>query len=235
MIDQAEKIEHSLQELEQHLRNLANCASLHLNIISLPRDRASILAADTSEAITSKVGCHRAAKARLTEAYREAECKIDAHWQLSGSKSFYSDFKQYFDRQLEVIQEHLEALYTPETAAVIEKISTYLPESTIQAKAKQIIDSLAKEYRLPGIERYYSRICYDVWDPSDFEEGLAKLFAKAFKRYGFDCFDAIRAIEEDAENVLETAREKFNAEIRQEMISGSSVECVGGRFAENQP
>ena len=154
MIDQAEKIEHSLQELEQHLRNLANCASLHLNIISLPRDRASILAADTSEAIPSKVGCHRAAKARLTEAYREAECKIDAHWQLSGSKSFYSDFKQYFDRQLEVIQEHLEALYTPETAAVIEKISTYLPESTIQAKAKQIIDSLAKEYRLPGIERY---------------------------------------------------------------------------------
>lgn len=66
----------------------------------------------------------------------------------------------------------------------------------------------------------YDRISYDAWNSSDYEEGLAKLFAKGFVRYGFDCYDAISIIETDSQTALDRFQADFNAQMQDEILAG---------------
>ena len=57
---------------------------------------------------------------------------------------------------------------------------------------------LLTRYALPEPEVYFRCIQYEKDDPSRFEEGLLKLAAKAFVRYGYDLLPAINQLEQDA-------------------------------------
>ena len=68
---------------------------------------------------------------------------------------------------------------------------------------QQANDRLAEKYTLPSVSNFTSEIEYSIWDPSEFEEGFGKLFAKAFIRYGYELYPAITSIENAAEEQLE--------------------------------
>lgn len=201
------------------LKDLGNCASYRANIVSLDRSKANVMAADTSEAISSKGKCRDTAQKCVDKAIYEARQKMDAHMSVSGRSSICQEFRQRFDHRLDTLREKLELLRTSENAAVVDEMESYLTASGIHGKAKEICGDLATEYSLQPVSMYYDEIGYDAWAPSDYEEGLAKLFAKGFVRYGFNCYDAIRAIEKDAETALDRFQVDFNTQIQDEILS----------------
>ena len=70
---------------------------------------------------------------------------------------------------------------------------------------------LAAAYPLPDVARYFSCAEYMRYDPSESEEGLMKLVAKAFTRHGYDLLSAIQHLEEDAAHQLSTFQKAFDA------------------------
>lgn len=201
------------------LRDLGGCASFRGNFVSLDRAKADVIASDAGEAFQSKAKCRDAAKKRVDEAIHEAEQKTECRMSVSGSSSFYQEFRQRFDHRLNALREKLELLRTSENAAVVDEMEGHLIASGIHGKAKEICGDLATEYSLQAASVYYNEIGYDAWDPSDYEEGLAKLFAKGFVRHGFNCYDAIRATEQDAETALDRFQADFNTQIQDEILS----------------
>ena len=200
------------------LKDLGNCASFRGNIISLDRAKANVMAADTNEAISSKGKCRDTAQKCVDKAIHAARQKIDARTSVSGSSSFYLEFRQRFDRRLDALREKLEVLRTPESTAVVDEMESYLTASEIHKKAKKMCGELSKGYQLQGTSAYYDAISYDVWYPSDYEEGLAKLVAKGFVRHGFSCYEAIRAIETDAQAALDGLQAAFNEQMQDEIL-----------------
>lgn len=138
---------------------------------------------------------------------------------MSGDKSFFFAFRKRFDDCLEVLCEKLELLRTPENAVIADELRNCLIASKIHGKVKEICDDLSEKYRLQSAGTYYDEIRYDVRDPSDFEAGLAKLFAKGFMRYGFSCCEAIHAIEQNAQSVLEGFQADLNSQIQDEILA----------------
>ena len=128
--------------------------------------------------------------------------------------------KRHYDARLEGLRERLEAMRTPENSATMDQIRLYLTASVIHGKARKLSDSLAGVYRLRGIGDYCDRIRYDAYDPGTGEAGLARLIGKAFTRYGFTCYEAIRAIEEDTQAALNKFQEDFNSQIQEEILVG---------------
>lgn len=200
------------------LKDLGSCASFRANIVSLDRSKANVTAADTSEAISSKGKCRDAAQKCVDKAIREARQKIDARTSVSGSGSFCQEFRQRFDRRLDALREKLEVLRTSENTVVVDEMEGYLTASEIHKKAEEICAELSSRYQLQAASAYYDAISYDVWDPSDYEEGLAKFFAKGFARYGFDCYEVIRTIETDAQAALDGFQTAFNEQMQDKIL-----------------
>ena len=69
-------------------------------------------------------------------------------------------------------------------------------------RVKPINDELQKKFSLPSVQDYIGTIRYEVYDPSEFEEGAAKLIAKLFTRHGYDLTDTCFQLEQDAETML---------------------------------
>lgn len=216
---ETEKLRTPMEDFSFWLRDLGNCASFRGNLISLDRTKSAVMAADISEAISSKMKCRDTAQKRLDKAIYEARQKMNTRMSVSGNSSFYLEFRQRFDHRLDTLREKLELLCTPENATIIDEIERYLTASAIHQKAKEICSDLATEYSLQAASVYYGEIDYDTWDPSDYEEGLAKLFAKGFVRHGFNCYEAIRAIEKDAETALNAFQTNFNTQIQDVILS----------------
>ena len=120
------------------LKDLANCASFRGNIVFLDRSGANVMAADTSEAISSKGKCRDMAQTCIDKVIHEARQKIDVRTSISGSGSFCQEFRQRFDRRLDALREKLEVLRTPENTAVVDELEDYLTASEIHKKAKEI-------------------------------------------------------------------------------------------------
>lgn len=200
------------------LKDLGNCASFRGNIISLGRSKANVMAADTSEAISSRGKCRDTAQKCVDKAVHEARQKMDARMSVSGNSSVCHEFRQRFDHRLDALREKLKVLRTPENTAAVDEMERYLTASEIHKKAKEICDELSGKYQLQAASAYYDAISYDVWDPSDYEEGLAKLFAKGFVRHGFNCYEAIRAIETDAQAALDGFQIAFNTQMQDEIL-----------------
>lgn len=201
------------------LRDLGGCASFRGNFVSLDRTKANVMAADAGEAFQSKAKCRDAAKKRVDRAIHEAEQKTECRMSVSGSSSFYQEFRQRFDHRLDALREKLELLRTPENAAIINKIASHLIASEIHRKAKKICGDLSAKYLLMPTSTYYSEISYDAWDSSDYETGVAKLIAKCFMRHGFNCYEVIQSIERDAQTALDSFQADFNAQIQDEILS----------------
>lgn len=201
------------------LKDLGNCASSRGNIVSLDRSKANVMAADASEAISSRGKCRDTAQKCVDEAVHEARRNMEDRMSVSESGSFCQEFRQRFDHRLNALREKLEALRTPENAAVVNEAKGYLTASEIHKKAKEVCGELSGEYQLQAANAYYDAISYDVWDPSDYEEGLAKLFAKGFVRHGFNCYDVIRTIETDAQTALDRFQADFNVQMQDEILA----------------
>lgn len=208
-----------LEDFAFWLQDLGNCASFRGNLVSLDCTMANVMAADIEEAFQSKMKCRDTAQKCVNKAIREARQKMDARMTVSGSSSFFQEFRQRFDHRLNALREKLELLRTVENAAIVDEMEGYLTASAVHGKAKEICGDLVAEYSLQPASVYYGKIGYDVWDPSDYEEGLAKLFAKGFVRHGFNCYDAIRATEQDAETALDRFQADFNTQIQDEILS----------------
>lgn len=213
------------------LRGLGSCASFRGNLISLDRAKADVMAADAEESFQSKAKCRDAAQKRVDKAIHEARQKMGARMSVSGSSNFYQEFRQRFDHRLNTLREKLGLLRTSENAAIVDEMEGYLTASGIHGKAKEICGDLVTECSLQAASVYYDEIDYDAWDPSDYEEGLAKLFAKGFVRHGFNCYDAIRAIEKDAETALDSFQKDFNTQMQDEILS-TIVEPVQRLFPQ---
>lgn len=209
-----------LEKFEFWLKDLTGCGSWLINIIALDHTAMDVLAADDSEAFSLKFKCNHAARSRVAAAFSEAEEKMAVRTHAPGEGSIYHSFKRHFDARLEDLREYLEALRTPENSATVDQIRLCLTASTIHGKARKLSDSLAGIYHLRGLDDYCAHIHYDVYDPGANETGFAKLVGKAFIRYGFNCFDTIRAIEEDAQAALNKIQEDFNSQIREEILMG---------------
>lgn len=222
---ETEKPRTPLEDFAFWLRDLGGCASFRGNFVSLDRAKAGVMAADADEAFQSKAKCRDAAKKRVDKAIHEAEQKTECRMSVSGSSSFYQEFRQRFDQRLNALREKLELLRTPENAAIMDEMEGYLTASEIHKKAKAICGDLSVQYSLQPASAYYGEISYDAWDPSDFEEGLAKLFAKGFIWHGFNCYEVIQAIEKDAQVALNGFQSAFNEQMQDEILS-SIVEPI---------
>lgn len=207
-----------MEDFSFWLRDLGGCASFRGNFVSLDRTKAAVMAADAGEAFRSKAKCRDTAQRRVDKAILEAKQKIASHMNTSGSNSFFREFRQRFDHRLNTLREKLELLRTTENVAIIDEMEGYLTASVIHQKAKKICGDFAAEYSLQAASVYYAEIGYDVWDPSDYEEGLAKFFAKGFVRHGFNCYEVIRAIEKDAETALNSFQSVFNMQVQDEIL-----------------
>lgn len=201
------------------LRDLGGCASLRGNFISLDRTKADVLAADASEAFQSKSKCRDAAERRVDKAIREAQRKMEARMSTSGDSSFFQEYRQQFDCRLDALRGKLELLRTSENATILDEMEQYLTASEIHRKAKELCGNLARGRQLESANVYYTEISYDVWDPSEYEEGFAKLCAKGFMRYGFSCYEAIQAIEKDTQATLNNFQADFNSQIQDEILA----------------
>lgn len=209
-----------LEKFEFWLKDLSGCGSWLINIIALDHAAMDVLAADDSEAFSLKFKCNHTARSRVAAAFSEAEEKMATRTHAPGEGSIYHSFKRHFDARQEDLREYLEALRTPENSATVDQIRLYLTASTIHSKARKLSDSLAGVYHLRNLDDYCAHIRYDTYDPGANETGFVKLIGKAFIRYGFNCFDAIRAIEEDAQVALNKFQEDFNSQIREEILVG---------------
>lgn len=200
------------------LQDLGKCGSFQMSLVSLDRDKANVMAADDAEAFRSKMNCRSAAQKRVDQAICEARKKIEEWTNPVGEASVLQGFRELFDQRIEDLCEKLEVIRTPENTSIVDEMSDYLKTSEIHKEAKKICDNLVGKYQLRENNVYYGEICYDVWDPSDFEDGFAKLIAKGFIRHGFDCLEAIRSIEIDAIDVLGNFQDDFNAQIQDEIL-----------------
>ncbi len=175
---QTEKLRTPMEDFSFWLRDLSGCASIKANIISLDRTKADVIATDTSEAFHSKAKCRSAAEKRLDKAIQEARRRMEACVSASGSNSMVQEFQQRFDNRLNALREKLELLRTSENSAIVDEMERHMTAYTIHVKAKEVCGSLVQKYYLQKNSAYYAEIGYYVWDPSDFETGVAKLFAK---------------------------------------------------------
>jgi hypothetical protein len=214
-----------LEDFAFWLRDLGGCASFRGNFVSLDRAKAGVMAADADEAYQSKAKCRDAAKKRVDKAIHEARQKMECRMSVSGSSSFYREFRQRFDHRLDALREKLELLRTPENIAIVDEMEGYLTASEIHKNARKICGDPSGQYSLQPASAYYGEISYDAWDLSDFEEGLSKLFAKGFIRHGFSCYEVIQAIEKDAQVALDSFQADFNTQMQDEILS-SIVEPV---------
>lgn len=210
-----EAIEQAISSLESVLNNF-KCGVYKYCYISLDTSDHWVSAYD--RVFKSKDECRQKAERRLDKAYREAENKMAEYFRASRSGSFYSGFKESFDRGLNWLRKCVKELRSASTVVVTDKMDSYLTASKIYEKAKDVNEKLSSKYSLSSVNRHTSDIEYETHDPSEYEEGFSKLFAKAFKSYGFNCFNAIYKIQEDAISNLEAFQEDFNDEMQDEIL-----------------
>ena len=208
-----------IEDFAYWLRDLGKCTSYRGSYVSLNRAGADVLAADADKAFQSNVKCQDMAQNRVDQAICEAKQKMETCISTAGNSSFFQEFRQRFDYRLDSLREKLDLLRTPENTAIVDEMADYLMASEIHRKAKAICDDLSERYSLQAASVYYGEISYNAWDPSEFETGIVKLVAKCFTRYGFSCYEAIQAIEKDAQSALDYFQADFNTQMQEEILS----------------
>ena len=218
-----ESIETILKDFEGKLKNLAGQEMWPKRFSSLDRSNAYEFSYDRK--YNSQDRCRQAAERRLERALREAERNMDESMKLQKSGSGYDDFKRRIGTSLDSLRETIKGLRSESTSSITDQMEGYLVASALYDKVRNINNSLNTQYKLQSLSYYSSDIVYEVNDPSEFEEGFAKLIAKGFKTYGYDCLEAIRSIERDGEQLIEDYKKDLNSRINDEILS-SIVEPI---------
>lgn len=101
---------------------------------------------------------------------------------------------------------------TRDTAALVNRIGALLTPEQVFRDMERVNAALTAAYPLPDAARYFGCAEYMRYDPSESEEGLLKLAARAFIRHGYNILPAIGQLEEDAGSQLAAFQRAFDAQ-----------------------
>lgn len=187
------------------VRELQSCSpSLLYPHVCLEYTRCQRLACIWEESLPTQAAARREAEQIMEQLYRQAERKYGRYTDPRSPDGFLVQFQGELDRRLYSLREALAPCRTERTAAVCSRISLDLKPDRVLNAMEQANRELLARYALPEAETYFRCIQYDKDDPSRFEEGLLKLAAKAFVRYGYNLLPAIYQLEQDAVDRLRT-------------------------------
>lgn len=181
------------------VRGLHSCSpallypSVHLEYTCYQR-----LACIREESLPTRLAARWEAEQAMERLYRQAQQKYGRYTDPRSPDGFLARFRADLDGRLSALREALAPCRNRRTAAIVNRIHADLKPDEVLRSLEQANRELLARYALPELGEYLSRIQYDKDDPSQFEEGIVKLMAMAFVRYGYDLLPAIHQLERDA-------------------------------------
>lgn len=183
----------------------------------------SVMAADDSESYKSKSDCSRAAERALETAYNEAVAGFEKCTNARSSNSIFATSKKELSNRISSLQEQLEKCRTAATSPLLDSILRQLTIKQILSQMESEYADIQQRYSPDSLYHFTSAIEYDEWDPSGFEEGLAKLFA--FKRYGYSTYSATNDIERHLKEQFDDLQEDYN-DVLSGLIESDLIEPI---------
>lgn len=181
-----------------------------------PRSRNCLRCAwDDKENFSSRLVCQKAAEAEWKSAYQILAKTFRGYTTPDSAKGLLTDFKTKLTPSLASLRTALSGCRTPATAEVVDRMLKHLDTTAIVEAVTEVHKRLLENYPCPKADDYRHLIQIDVNDPSDFEENIAlKVIAKAFRRYGYNCYPAIQKTQEDMNRLLDLFYADFCAQAR---------------------
>ena len=180
--------------------------------VFLDYDKWQCLPYTWEEGLPTKLAAVCEAEKLMRGLYQQAEGKFRRYTDPRSPDSFLLRFQAALNGQLSSLREALGRCRTQETAALVNRIGILLTPEQVFQDMEQVNAELTAAYPLPDLSRYLGHIEYEQYDPSDSEEGLLKLVAKAFVRHGYNLLPAITRLEEDAGSQLEAFQNVFDTQ-----------------------
>ena len=185
--------------VQKLIRELHSCSpSLLYPHVHLEYTRYRRMACIWEESLPTQIAARWEAEQTMEQLYRQAVQKYGRYTDPRSPDGFLTRFQEELNQRLSSLREALVPCRTERTAAVCNRISIDLKPDGVLSAMEQANLELLTRYALPEPEVYFRCIRYEKDDPSRFEEGLLKLAAKAFVRYGYDLLPAINQMEQDA-------------------------------------
>lgn len=170
---------------------------------------------DDKESFPSRLVCQRAAEAEWKSAYQTLASTFRSYTTPDSAKGLLTDFKTKLTPTLASLRTALSGCRTPATAEAVDALLKYLDTTASIETMTQVHQRLQENYPCPKAEDYRHLIQIDVNDPSEFEDNFAlKVIAKAFCRYGYNCYPAIQKVREDMNRLLDSFYADFCAQFR---------------------
>lgn len=164
------------------------------------------------ESFPSRAAARREAERALEGLYRQAEEKFRAYTDPRWPEGFCGCFLGELNGRLSALREALGRCRTERTAALVNRFTRLMTPEAVSREMAQISADLVRTWPMPGLDSCRARIAYEQNDPSQGEEGLFWLAAKAFVRWGCDLWPAVRWMEEEAGRRLEAIQKAFDAQ-----------------------
>lgn len=122
---------------------------------------------------------------------------------------------------MEQLNRVLYALQNETNAAVIDEMLRYAGKAAVMEQTRKISDALYPDYRLSTTaESYFPLIDYSKDDRSEGEPGLlVHILGKAFTQYGYNCYEAITAMESDIDQNVAGFIHDFNDRVQEYLLS----------------
>ena len=195
------------------VRGLDRCGSHALfPHVFLDCDKWQRLPYTWEEGLPTKLAAVCEAEKLLRDLYRQAEQKVWRYTDSRSPDSFLLRFQAALNGRLSELREALGRCRTRDTAALVNHIGALLTPEQVFRDMERVNAELAAAYPLPDVARYFSCAEYMRYDPSESEEGLLKLAARAFIRHGYNILPAIGQLEEDAGSQLAAFQRAFDAQ-----------------------
>lgn len=169
----------------------------------------SRIAADDDRCFKSNDQCHNRANRTLESYHRQIEKNMAKYTKRYGEDSIYKDCAEQLDARIKNVKESLSKLRSSKTIVILNQINDHLSKAKVLDEMEKKNDQLAEKYALPSVSNFTSEIDFSIWDPSEYEEGLAKFLMKANKRYGYDINSAVDSISDTAREQLGYFAEDF--------------------------
>lgn len=181
-----------------------------------PCSRSRIRCAwDNEENFSSRLVCQKAAEAEWKSAFQILAGGFQGYTAPDSAKGLLTDFKTKLTRSLALLRADLSGCRTPAAAEVVDRLLNCLDTTAIIEAVTEVHKRLRENYPCPKADEYRHLIQIDVNDPSDFEDNIAlKVIAKAFRRYGYNCYPAIQRAQEDMNRLLGSFYADFCAQVK---------------------
>ncbi len=198
----------SLDKFRSRLRDLRNYRVSIITNFNVSYE--SKLSAIESESFKSESDCRRAAERALEKAYNPARQTFEKRTAIRSAEGLFATAKKELTSRMDSMKDMLTTYHSKEMSKLITEINKLLSANKLFSEIETEYDSLKSQYEPDGVYCFTSAIEYNKDDPSEFEEGLAKLFAKGFCRYGYDTYPAASDIERHFSENLKEMQDAFN-------------------------